>query len=90
MNVYITGTGNVTYSFLINSLSNIWPLSVTRLLSSSPNFDQECAGGNAIGNRIAIKVSVSPLANTTDVQFNLQRFQTWWSKAKLSIRGAAQ
>lgn len=86
---YLSGTGQVTFSFLVNSLTNVWPLSVTRPLASSPNFDMELAGGNAMGNRIAVKMSFAPTSGNA-VQFNLQRFQAWFKKAKLSIRGAAQ
>jgi hypothetical protein len=90
LNAYVTGTGKITYIFLVNSLTNVWPLTVTRTLSQTANFDQEHAGGNAQGNRIAIKMAFTPLTGQTDVQFNLSRFCTWWKKAKLSIRGAAQ
>jgi len=89
LNAYISGTGTVTYSFLVDSLANVWPLNSSRTLSSTPTFDQENAGGNAQGNRIAVKISVLPLQGQTDVQFSLKRLQTWWRKARLVIRGAA-
>jgi hypothetical protein len=69
---YVSGVGNLTLTFFPDRLGNPWALTVTRTLSLTPNYDLECAGGNAQGQRIAIQFSVLP-ATGTDVSFNLEK-----------------
>ena len=88
LNAYITGTGKVTYTFLCDSLDNPWAITTSRTLTSTAKFDQEIGGGMAQGNRIAIRISTTPITGT-DNGFNLQRIQGWWKAAKLKLRGAA-
>jgi hypothetical protein len=90
LNAYILGTGTVTYTFLVNSLTNAWNLTTSRTLNLTPNFDQEIGGAQCQGNRIAVRISSTPLPGTLDNGFNLQRLTLWLKKAKLQIRGAAQ
>lgn len=87
---FISGVGNVTYSVYPDALTNMWPLTVTRALTSNPKFAQEFAGCQAQGSRMALKVQPFPIPGTTDVSFNLQWLQFYYKNAKLTIRGAAQ
>ncbi len=86
---YIRGVGNVTLTPLVNSLLNSWPIATSRPLTQV-YFDRELGGGQAQGNRIALKISSSPLTGQTDNSFLLTRLNAFIKDAKLAIRGAAQ
>ena len=72
LTAFIAGVGQITVTLYPDSLANPWPLYITRPLVSSPTFDMECAGGSAIGQRIAVKFASSPVTGT-DNSFNLQK-----------------
>lgn len=82
---YVSGAGNLTVSPLIDNLGNAWPLTVTRTLSTTPNFDMEGGGGYAQGNRIAVKITVSAGGS-----FSLSRLTLWLKNARMQIGGRAQ
>jgi hypothetical protein len=88
-NIFIQGVGNVTYTILCDAMDNPWSITTTRALSSTPKFEQEFAGNQAQGGKMALKIASSP-ATGTDNSFNLQRVNLWFRKAKLQLRGAAQ
>ncbi len=71
-----------------DQMATPWPLSATRQLAVAPTADIELSGGQAVGNRIAVKFSADPIIGATDCGFNLQRFTAWMRKARLSVRGA--
>ncbi len=84
-----SGTCNITLTFYPDSLTNAWPLTVTRALVVNPKFDLECAGGSAIGQRIAIKFAATP-ASGTDCGFSLQKVTAVLKRAeRLLVRGSA-
>lgn len=86
---YVSGVGNLKLTFLCDRLGNPWALTVTRALSVNPNFDLECAGGNAQGQRIAIQFSGIPTAGT-DTQISLARLTaTMKIVTHLPVRGAS-
>ena len=82
---------NLTISFLVNSLSNVWPLSVTRPLIANPTADLECGAGSAQGQRIAIKLASAPQQPgvQTDNGFVLSHLTIWIKGARVPVRGAA-
>lgn len=84
-------TSVLTVSFLVDSLTNAWPLSHTRNLVVAPTFDQEFGGGSTQGQRIAIKIATAPIvpATSKDNGFVLQHLTAWLRQARLPIRGAA-
>lgn len=82
---YVSGSGNLTVAPLIDNLGNAWPLTVTRALSATPNFDMEGGGGYAQGNRIAVKITVSAGGS-----FSLSRLMLWIKNARMQIGGRAQ
>ena len=88
LTAYVSGTGNITATYLCDRLGNPWALTTTRTLSSTPNFDLEFGGGMAQGNRIAIKLATSPVTGT-DNGFNLQRLIPFFRAAKMKNRGSA-
>jgi hypothetical protein len=71
----------------VDQLTTPWPVSASRDLALTPAADIELAGGQAVGNRIAVKFSVAPLIGATDCGFHLQRFTAWFRKARLAVRG---
>lgn len=87
---FISGVGNVTYTVYCDALTNMWPLTATRSLTTSPKFAQEFAGCQALGSRMALKIQSFPLAGQTDNSFNIQWLQFYYRNAKMKIRGAAQ
>ena len=84
-----SGTCNIILTFYPDSLTNAWPLTVTRTLTVNPKFDLECAGGSAQGERIAIKFASSPVTGT-DNGFTLQKVTAVLKRAeRLQVRGSA-
>lgn len=79
---FVSGTGTMTLSYLVNTLANVWPLNSQRNLLLNPTRDQNFAGGSATGERFFLKFASSP-ATGTDNAFNL-------SKVMASIRPAAR
>jgi hypothetical protein len=82
---------NVVISFLVNSLTNVWPISHTRPLIANPTADLECAAGSAQGQRIAIKLASVPQQPgvQTDNGFQLSHLTIWIKGARVPVRGAA-
>ena len=80
----------ITLTFLCNSLTNPWPLTVVRLLSPNPKIDLECGGGSAIGNRIAVRFASQPATpGSLDNGFLLSHLTLWLKgAAHLPVRGA--
>jgi hypothetical protein len=86
---YISGVGTLTLTFLCDRLGNPWGLTVTRALAVNPNFDLECAGGNAQAQRIAIQFASTP-ATGTDNSFSLQRLTaTMQIVTHMPVRGSS-
>jgi hypothetical protein len=54
------GTGLITVTVLVDSLSNAWPISATLPLVADPTRDQEWGAGQASGQRFFLKFSVAP------------------------------
>ena len=79
----------VTLSYFGDSLSNLWPLSTTRTLTQNFYKDRNFGGGMAQGERIAIKISSSPIIGTAN-GFTLSRFSPFFKNAKLRISGVNQ
>jgi hypothetical protein len=78
--------------FLCNTMDNPWPLGVSRILYADPRADLECAGGSAIGYRIAVKFYSTPIApsNSLDNGFSLSHLTLWLKgDAHLPVRGAS-
>lgn len=69
---FITGVGTVTITLLGDSLTNAYPVSPTITMSASQAFDIGFPI-NVDANRAFVKFVPAPLANTTPVQFNLQK-----------------
>lgn len=88
--MFVSGSGNFTATPYVDNLSNPWPLSITRTMSASPNFEMEGGGGYAQGNRIAMKVSCSPATSGQGSNFSLSHMMLWFKKARFGVRGAAQ
>jgi hypothetical protein len=86
----ISAVGQVTITAFCDNLSNSWPLTVTRTPGTNPKFDLEWSGGNAQAQRMFFKIASSPLAGQTDNAFTLRKLTSWFKKAKLLVRGAAQ
>lgn len=57
----VSGVGNVVVTPYINTLTNPWPLTVTRALSADPHFDIEWGAANITGNRVAFKFASVPV-----------------------------
>ena len=87
---YVSGVGQVTLTVQRNRLNNPSINSCVRQLAQQPNFDLEWGGGNVQAQRMAIQVASSPLPNSTDNAFSLQRLSIWLRRAKLYARGSAQ
>lgn len=87
MAIFASGFGQLTITPLCDALSNPWPLTGIRPLSSAPTHDMEWGGGNAQAQRMALQFASSPLTGT-DNSFSLQHVITWWRKARLAVRGA--
>ena len=80
-------------TFYPNNMATPWPLTVRRELMAPEftRFDIECAGGNAIGQNIAIKYQSTPRPETTDNGFNLQSVSASLRAVRhLPVRGAAK
>ena len=83
----IGGTGNIQVTFFADSLTNQWPLTVTRALVAQPIHELECGGGSAIGYHIAIRFASYPGAGT-DNGFLLQKLTAVFKQAgHLPVRG---
>lgn len=72
ISAYVTGIGNFLIMPYAESLSNPWPTPPVYQLGQGTTLDLEW-GLNVTTTRCAFRLSVSPLPDTTDVQFNLQR-----------------
>ncbi len=72
VNAYVSGIGNVTVTPLVDSLVNARPSRPVQALSTSPTRDLAW-GLNVAGERCFFKIAVTPLPNTTDADFNLQK-----------------
>lgn len=72
LSAFISGTGKVSVIPLVGSIANAWTATLQYTMSQSQFYDFEWSL-NVVGERVAFKVVPVPLANTTDVQFSLQR-----------------
>lgn len=91
MSSFISVLGTVTFTYLVNALSNPWPLTMVRTppTQMNPINDMEVPGGSATGQRIAVKISVAPLAGQTDCFFSLSKLTMWMKQnVRLPVRGA--
>lgn len=76
---FVTGVGILRFTPFVNSLYNPYPQSSPRLLSQNTNIsntqpnDLEWATGIR-GQRMALRIAVTPLPGTTDTQMKLQKF----------------
>jgi hypothetical protein len=85
----VSGVGTVTITPLINTLTNPWRFSCNRTLALDPKFDLEWTGASATGQRMAFKVSSSPIAGT-DNSFQLTKLvAAMRPNVHLPVRGAA-
>jgi hypothetical protein len=90
LTAYVQWVGQMTVTAYPNALSNPWSLNCVRTVSQE-NFDLEWGGAYARGSRIFLKFAPIPLADTTDVYYNLQRLAAYMAPAaRLKVRGAAQ
>lgn len=88
LKAYVQGTGQVTFSYYPDSLTNLWPLNTVRPLTPV-FFDREAGGGQCTGDRIAIKIGSSPITGT-DNGFVITRLTAFIKDAKMLVRGAAR
>lgn len=88
LTAFVAGLGTLTITPLCDSLTNAWPLTGVRTLGATPTFDLEWGGGNAMGQRIALKFASAP-ATGTDNWFNLQKVLVAMRVAKMPVRGSA-
>ncbi len=87
-NAQAPGTCQMTITPFIDNLQNPWALVGLRTLVNRPKFDLEWPGGQAQGDRIALKFASSPITGT-DNGFSLQRLTAFLKRAqRLQIRGA--
>jgi hypothetical protein len=77
----------VTATYYPDDLTNKWPLSTTRVLTPRFYKDRQFGGGMCTGERIAIKISSSPITGT-DNSFVMSRLTAFLRDAKLIMSGA--
>jgi hypothetical protein len=76
----------VTATYFPDDLTNPWPLSTTRVLTPGFYKDRQFGGGMCTGERIAIKISSSPITGT-DNSFVMSRLTAFLRDAKLIMSG---
>jgi hypothetical protein len=76
----------VTATYYPDDLTNPWPLSTTRVLTPGFRKDRQFGGGMCTGERIAIKISSSPITGT-DNSFVMSRLTAFLRDAKLIMSG---
>ena len=76
----------VTATYYPDDLTNPWPLSTTRILTPGFYKDRQFGGGMCTGERIAIKISSSPITGT-DNSFVMSRLTAFLRDAKLIMSG---
>ena len=76
----------VTATYYPDDLANPWPLSTTRVLTPGFYKDRQFGGGMCTGERIAIKISSSPITGT-DNSFIMSRLTAFLKDAKLIMSG---
>jgi hypothetical protein len=76
----------VTATYYPDDLTNPWPLSTTRILTPRFYKDRQFSGGMCTGERIAIKISSSPITGT-DNSFIVSRLTAFLRDAKLIMSG---
>jgi hypothetical protein len=76
----------VTATYFPDDLTNPWPLSTTRVLTPGFYKDRQFGGGMCTGERIAIKISSSPITGT-DNSFIMSRLTAFLRDAKLIMSG---
>lgn len=89
LTAFVSGVGRIRITPYINTITNAWPVTCTRDLTVAPRFDLEWGGGNAQGERIALKYASLPIAPSTDNSFQLQAMAATLKQARLPIRGSA-
>lgn len=89
-NPYLSIGCILTVTFLCDTALNPWAVTVSRTLPPNAIFDMECAGGGALGQRIAVKFASSPRMGQTDNAMNLSRVTMWMKPAaRMPVRGSA-
>jgi hypothetical protein len=76
----------VTATYYPDDLTTPWPLSTTRVLTPGFYKDRQFGGGMCTGERIAIKISSSPITGT-DNSFVMSRLTAYLRDAKLIMSG---
>jgi hypothetical protein len=76
----------VTLTYYGDSLNNPWPLTTTRTMTTPFYGDRNFGGGMAQGERIAIKISSSPVTGT-DNSYLCTRFEAFFRNARILISG---
>jgi hypothetical protein len=88
LSLYITGTGRVQITPLVDGLTFPWTPTPIYNLSSTINHDLEF-GLNVTGERVAFKITPLPMPNQTDKQFNLQKMVVTIKQEPMApVRGA--
>jgi hypothetical protein len=87
VSAYVTGVGYLTITPYADSLTNPWPGTVAFPLSSSSTADIY-SGLNVSTERMALKLSVTPVSGQTDVSFNLQHLEARLQQHPISPFGA--
>lgn len=89
LSAFISGTGTISATPLVDTLANAKTATAPRTLSTSPTADLYW-GVNVRGERISIKFASAPLSGQTDNTFTLQKMVfTMRTDPMSTIRGAA-
>jgi hypothetical protein len=86
VSAYVSGVGDVTITPYGDSLSNAWTPPPAYPLKTSPTNDLYW-GLNVGAERVAFKVSSSPLEGQTDNGFNLQKMCVWMKQDPIAAFG---
>ena len=87
VSAFVSGVGHLTVTPLCNAIANAWSKTIAWPLPANPTYDMEWGGGQALGQRIALKLASSPAAGT-DNSFTIQRLAAWMRRvAHLPVRG---
>jgi hypothetical protein len=85
---FCSGVGNLVITPLVNNLTRTWPITMTRALAASPNYQVEWPAANIVGQRVAFKIASVP-ATGTDNSFLLYGLTVAVAPAaQLPVRGA--
>ena len=88
LSMFVTGTGNIKITPLVDNLSNAWPSLPLYPLVTNLGFDYEWPL-NVLGNRVFFRIQAVPLEGETDAAFNLQHMVVAARQDKVfPVRGA--